>query len=490
MLQTVRPRFVAIVFAITLAAAAAWGEKPANIPPADAAVPANVSARLFAARSVFISGTWQAPVSRMGPAQDLEYADFQVTSTIASWGLYSLVHSAYGADLVFELVAKEPIFRIVVRDAKTNAVIWTFARRGESGFMGLNAPNSFNRSIFDVLDDVRRAASPPFTTQDASSARSASISAVPKVFISNLGGDEARKRYTWRNSPYNLLYAALQNSGRFELVMAPAQAELIFEIQYADPERSLYVGKSDDEPLSSGYTSLNAPQVKLLVWHGATHAVLLASTEYLSYSGFVVNLSRIEKEQANAIEALVSKAEKALGKAEATAALPAKIKDAPLPAQIAAARKVFVAPARGSESYDQLCTAIKRGGRYELVTTAADADLMIELSFPGPMDHFVLLDPKTQVILWEVNVTLYHRNPVPDFEPRMGRAERIAYELAFPPRKPPAIPANATELNVASLVKVFDDLDAPAAGVEPVAAKTQGAKQGPKKPADTPARPD
>src|SRR5258708_6668651 len=93
MLQIMRQRFGTIVFAIALAAASAWGEKRADVPPTDAAVPANVSARLYAARTVFISGTLQAPVSRLGPSEDLEYADFQVTSTIAGWRLYRLVSS-------------------------------------------------------------------------------------------------------------------------------------------------------------------------------------------------------------------------------------------------------------------------------------------------------------------------------------------------------------------------------------------------------------
>src|SRR5437899_9447839 len=64
---------------------------------------------------------------------------------------------------------------------------------------------------------------------------------------------------------------------------------------------------------------------------------------------------------------------------------------APLPRQIFTSRKVFVSNA-GDETlgdfsggpdraYNQLYTALKSWGRYELVSTPADAELVFEISF-------------------------------------------------------------------------------------------------------------
>ncbi len=68
---------------------------------------------------------------------------------------------------------------------------------------------------------------------------------------------------------------------------------------------------------------------------------------------------------------------------------------APLPAQIFTARKIFVSNA-GDETlgefsggpdraYNQLYTALKGWGRYELVAVPADAELVFEISFATPI---------------------------------------------------------------------------------------------------------
>jgi hypothetical protein len=140
------------------------------------------------------------------------------------------------------------------------------------------------------------------------------------------------------------------------------------------------------------------------------HAVLLVSTEYL---GSLITKSGMDKKFAKAIQSLASKAAKSLGQSAATVSLPARVKDAPLPTQIVSAKKVLIVHPRNSVVYDELCAAIKRG-RNELVDTAADADLIIELSVDsdrlGYRNRFVFVDPKTQVVLWEVKVALFKRS--------------------------------------------------------------------------------
>ncbi len=106
---------------------------------------------------------------------------------------------------------------------------------------------------------------------------------------------------------------------------------------------------------------------------------------------------------------------------------------APLPAQILAAKKVFVANAGGDEpwiddgqfsggsdrTYNQFYAAMKTWGRYELVGAPADADLLFEIEFTvppiageashtntiagrpyDPQFRLVIRDPKTNALLW------------------------------------------------------------------------------------------
>jgi hypothetical protein len=97
---------------------------------------------------------------------------------------------------------------------------------------------------------------------------------------------------------------------------------------------------------------------------------------------------------------------------------------APVPAQLVTAGKIFISNAGGDidpntrrlgefvglpiRPYNEFYAAMKSWGRYQLVSTPADADLIFELSFSvslatGGADakfHLVILDPKTHVTLW------------------------------------------------------------------------------------------
>ena len=97
---------------------------------------------------------------------------------------------------------------------------------------------------------------------------------------------------------------------------------------------------------------------------------------------------------------------------------------APIPAQILTAKKVFVSNAGGDEwmddethfnggperTYNQFYAAMKNWGRYELVASPADAELLIEIQFSvlssfsrpilDPQFRLVLRDPKTNAALW------------------------------------------------------------------------------------------
>jgi hypothetical protein len=105
---------------------------------------------------------------------------------------------------------------------------------------------------------------------------------------------------------------------------------------------------------------------------------------------------------------------------------------APIPAQIHAARKVFIANARGDErtyewpnfsggpdrAYKQFYAAIKSLGRFELATAPADADILLEIRFRvpqaeqsvmkgssigtpyDPQFRLQIRDPKSNALLW------------------------------------------------------------------------------------------
>jgi hypothetical protein len=91
---------------------------------------------------------------------------------------------------------------------------------------------------------------------------------------------------------------------------------------------------------------------------------------------------------------------------------------APRPAQILEAKKVFISNASGEsydlffsapdQPYEQFYTAAKSLGRYELVTSPAEADLVLEIHFVPARTteeahlELVVVDPKTRITLWTI----------------------------------------------------------------------------------------
>ena len=96
---------------------------------------------------------------------------------------------------------------------------------------------------------------------------------------------------------------------------------------------------------------------------------------------------------------------------------------APIPSQIAAAKKIFVSNlgeaspytnniasyAGGpNRAYNQFYDAMKTWGQYELVSAPADADLVFEIAFQytgfpantGRELRLLIVDPKTNIPLW------------------------------------------------------------------------------------------
>jgi hypothetical protein len=80
---------------------------------------------------------------------------------------------------------------------------------------------------------------------------------------------------------------------------------------------------------------------------------------------------------------------------------------APVPVQVLRAKTVFISNAESTDplqvpnlAYDEFYADVKAWGRYQLVATPADADLILAVRFEGGGLRLVISDPKTHVELW------------------------------------------------------------------------------------------
>jgi hypothetical protein len=102
---------------------------------------------------------------------------------------------------------------------------------------------------------------------------------------------------------------------------------------------------------------------------------------------------------------------------------------APVPAEIVSARKVFIANAgadiasqsifkragQPDQAYNHFYSAVRSWGRYDLVSTPAEADLVFEIRFAAPVYYdgntaiyepqfgLNILDAKTHFLLWSLS---------------------------------------------------------------------------------------
>lgn len=105
---------------------------------------------------------------------------------------------------------------------------------------------------------------------------------------------------------------------------------------------------------------------------------------------------------------------------------------APLPSQVSTAKKIFISNGGGlldsnlvsgdaRRQYNQFYADIQAWGRYELVGSPAEADLVLQISVtyipreigaevrPFPSFRLALLDPKTNVSLWVIDEFLVEK---------------------------------------------------------------------------------
>ena len=101
------------------------------------------------------------------------------------------------------------------------------------------------------------------------------ILAAKKVFISNARGDW--NSYHWSGSPertYNEFYAATKNWGRYEIVPAPGDADLVLQISLAEPVQ-----------VNGGALVFGSPVLKLALLDPKTGILIWALDEHLPLDG-------------------------------------------------------------------------------------------------------------------------------------------------------------------------------------------------------------
>ena len=108
-----------------------------------------------------------------------------------------------------------------------------------------------------------------------------------KVFVSNAGGDTLGDYSGGPDRAYNQFYGALKGWGRYELVAAPGDAELVFEISFAMPTVAEDVSGGNGFTVSS--RPVKDPQFRLAIVDLKTHVLLWTFTEHVQPAGLQMN---------------------------------------------------------------------------------------------------------------------------------------------------------------------------------------------------------
>ena len=135
-----------------------------------------------------------------------------------------------------------------------------------------------------------------------------------KVFIANGGGDESREEAaSYSGGPdraYNEFYAAMKTWGRYELVAAPGDADLVFEIRLTVLQLQRERVLTDDSPASDS-------QFRFVIRDVKTHETLWGLTEHAQ--GAVLQGNR-DKNFEQALAAVVAEVRRIAGAAAADSA--------------------------------------------------------------------------------------------------------------------------------------------------------------------------
>jgi hypothetical protein len=127
------------------------------------------------------------------------------------------------------------------------------------------------------------------TRQITPAPRPAQILAAKRVFVGNAGGDEPFYDGPLFNGgpdrPYNQLYAAVKGAGRYELVGAPGDADLLVEIRFTTPTRLVPPAEKNEARDETIFGAAPYdPQLRLEIRDPKTNALLWAFTEHVQWA--------------------------------------------------------------------------------------------------------------------------------------------------------------------------------------------------------------
>jgi hypothetical protein len=160
-------------------ALAAVKQAPAPVAP--------IPAQIVAAKKVFISYSgaeerWYEDQVFTG-GLDRTYNEFY--AAMKTWGRYEFVNSPADADLIFEIgltapaiagaasegdtLARKPYdpqFRLMIRDPKTNTLLWAFTEHVQWAILQGNRDRNFEATLNKIIGDLQALASGPAPAPD------------------------------------------------------------------------------------------------------------------------------------------------------------------------------------------------------------------------------------------------------------------------------------------------------------------------------------
>ena len=120
--------------------------------------------------------------------------------------------------------------------------------------------------------------------QDEQAPIPSQIVAAKKVFIANGGGDDPGMPDPLFSGggdrPYNQFYAAMKSSGRYELVGSPAEADLLFDIQFSVVPDRRPTGFWGSNGTSDAYDAVFRVEIR----EPKTTALLWAFNEHMEWA--------------------------------------------------------------------------------------------------------------------------------------------------------------------------------------------------------------
>jgi len=139
------------------------------------ATPAPVPAQILAAKKVFITnaGGDEMPTNEpiFSGRPDRAYSEFY--ASVKSWGHFEIVASPADADLLLEIRQSVsagpggrlgygfvPQFRLKIRDAKTNVLLWAFNIRSEFGLGQGESDRNFDQAVNRLVFELRGLVTP------------------------------------------------------------------------------------------------------------------------------------------------------------------------------------------------------------------------------------------------------------------------------------------------------------------------------------------